>query len=75
MRTDGSRRVAPLPQPETFSAPGAPADGERAAAGIRKTRFPVVFVLGLSVLCFSSVPLFLKHFTGFLDAWTVNGIR
>lgn len=37
--------------------------------------FRVAGALALSVLCFSSVPLFLKHFVGFLDAWTVNGIR
>jgi len=28
-----------------------------------------------AVFCYASVPLFLKYFTGFLDAWTVNGIR
>jgi len=34
-----------------------------------------VLCLGVAVLCFASVPLFLKYFTAFLDAWTVNGIR
>lgn len=29
----------------------------------------------VGMFCFASVPIFLKHFTGFLDAWTVNGIR
>jgi drug/metabolite transporter (DMT)-like permease len=29
----------------------------------------------LAVSFFGSVPLFLKYFTSFLDAWTVNGIR
>ena len=28
-----------------------------------------------AMLCWSSVPLFLKYFTHSLDAWTVNGIR
>ena len=28
-----------------------------------------------AVLTFGSIPLFLKHFTAFLDAWTVNGLR
>ncbi|MFC1461599.1 DMT family transporter [Verrucomicrobiota bacterium] len=28
-----------------------------------------------SLLCYSSVPLFIKHFSSFLDAWTVNGVR
>lgn len=28
-----------------------------------------------AVFCFASVPVFLKYFTSFLDAWTVNGIR
>ena len=27
------------------------------------------------ILSWSSIPLFLKHFTGELDAWTVNGFR
>ena len=28
-----------------------------------------------AVLAWGSFPLFLKHFTAFLDAWTVNGVR
>lgn len=28
-----------------------------------------------AILCWSSVPLFLKHFTADFDAWTVNGVR
>jgi len=28
-----------------------------------------------AICCFASIPVFLKHFTGLLDAWTVNGIR
>ena len=31
--------------------------------------------LGITVLCWSSVPLFLKYFTTYLDAWTTNGLR
>ena len=31
--------------------------------------------LCVAILCFGSVPVFLKHFTAYLDAWTVNGIR
>ncbi len=34
-----------------------------------------VFALILSVFCSSTVPLFLKFFTPYLDAWTVNGYR
>jgi drug/metabolite transporter (DMT)-like permease len=34
-----------------------------------------VLALLAMVLSWSSVPLFLKHFTIFLDAWTVNGVR
>lgn len=37
-------------------------------------RSALVF-LSLAVLCFSSIPIFLKHFTASLDAWTVNGFR
>ncbi|MBT3374855.1 MAG: DMT family transporter [Lentisphaerae bacterium] len=28
-----------------------------------------------AIFCFASVPVFLRHFTGFLDSWTVNGVR
>jgi len=28
-----------------------------------------------AVLCWSAVPLFLKHFTAFIDGWTANGLR
>jgi drug/metabolite transporter (DMT)-like permease len=31
--------------------------------------------LGITVLCWSSVPLFLKFFTTYLDGWTTNGLR
>jgi drug/metabolite transporter (DMT)-like permease len=34
-----------------------------------------VFALLFSVFCSSTVPLFLKYFTPYLDAWTVNGFR
>jgi len=28
-----------------------------------------------AMLCFSAVPVFLRHLTGYLDAWTVNAVR
>jgi len=28
-----------------------------------------------AMLCFSSVPVFLRHLTGYLDCWTVNALR
>ena len=28
-----------------------------------------------AMLCFSSVPVFLRHLTGYLDSWTVNAVR
>lgn len=28
-----------------------------------------------AMLCFAGVPLFVKYFAGFLDAWTVNAVR
>ncbi len=34
-----------------------------------------IIALMLSVFCSSTVPLFLKYFTPYLDAWTVNGYR
>jgi len=34
-----------------------------------------VTFLAAAIAAFASIPIFLKHFTGFLDAWTVNGIR
>ena len=27
------------------------------------------------MLCFSSIPVFLRHLTGYLDCWTVNAVR
>ena len=37
----------------------------------------VVATLALfgSILCWSTVPLFLKYFTPYIDAWTANGLR
>ena len=40
----------------------------------RKTSFAIMALAG-AVLSWASVPLFLKHFAEFMDAWTVNGIR
>lgn len=40
----------------------------------RSRWLPFAALLG-AILCWSSVPLFLKHFTAELDAWTVNGVR
>jgi drug/metabolite transporter (DMT)-like permease len=34
-----------------------------------------VLALVIAVLSWSSIPLFLKHFTAYMDAWTVNGVR
>ena len=39
----------------------------------RRANGPIAFTL--LILTWSSAPLFLKHFTQFLDGWTVNGIR
>ena len=40
-------------------------------------QFDIVATLALigSVLCWSTVPLFLKYFTHFIDGWVANGIR
>ncbi len=40
---------------------------------MRRQRY--IIALLLSVLCSSSVPLFLEYFTPYVDAWTVNGYR
>lgn len=56
------------PAPEE-ATPGAP---QRTKG--QEYRSALVF-LALAVLCFSSIPVFLKHFTSSLDAWTVNGFR
>ncbi len=37
--------------------------------------FTAWLAMAISIVGFSSVPLFLKHFTHHLDAWTVNGLR
>jgi drug/metabolite transporter (DMT)-like permease len=34
-----------------------------------------ITALVAAILAWSSIPLFLKHFTAYMDAWTVNGIR
>ncbi len=36
---------------------------------------PAVPALMAAVLAWGSIPLFLKHFTTYMDAWTVNGVR
>ena len=40
----------------------------------RKTLLALL-ALAVSTLSWSSIPLFLKYFTAYLDAWTVNGVR
>jgi drug/metabolite transporter (DMT)-like permease len=44
------------------------------ARSLRGTAGGAVFVT-LTLLGWSSVPLFLKYFTGYIDAWTANGWR
>ncbi len=36
-------------------------------------KYPAAFVL--VVLSWASMPLFMKYFTGFMDGWTMNGLR
>lgn len=40
-------------------------------------KFDLVATLALfgAILCWAVVPLFLKYLTGYIDAWTANGIR
>ncbi len=33
------------------------------------------FALILAILCFGTIPLFLRYFTPYIDAWTANGYR
>lgn len=42
-----------------------------------KKQFDIVATTALigSVLCWATIPLFLKYFTAYVDAWTANGIR
>jgi drug/metabolite transporter (DMT)-like permease len=42
---------------------------------MRKKPSFAVLALVAAVLSWGSIPLFLKHFTAYLDAWTVNGVR
>jgi drug/metabolite transporter (DMT)-like permease len=42
---------------------------------MKKIPASALVALVAAILSWSSIPLFLKHFTGFMDAWTVNGIR
>lgn len=39
-----------------------------------KTSFAVLALVA-AILSWSSIPLFLKHFAVYMDAWTVNGVR
>ncbi|MBN1542407.1 DMT family transporter [candidate division KSB1 bacterium] len=41
----------------------------------KKSGWPAYAALFGSVFFWGSVPLFLKHFTGYIDAWTANGVR
>lgn len=36
---------------------------------------PAILTIILTLACWTVVPLFLKHFTQFIDAWTANGWR
>ncbi|MDP6491417.1 MAG: DMT family transporter [Kiritimatiellia bacterium] len=40
-----------------------------------RSRTPALFCLLGAICFFSSIPLFLKHFSVHLDMWTVNGVR
>ncbi|HYK91211.1 MAG TPA: DMT family transporter [Acidobacteriota bacterium] len=42
---------------------------------MKKRASPAFLALLVSILSWSSIPLFLKYFTDSLDAWTVNGVR
>ncbi len=42
---------------------------------VREDRFTAYICLAGAILGFSSVPLFIKHFSASLDAWTVNAVR
>ncbi len=44
----------------------------RRAEGFRSQ---AVVALVVSILCWASIPLFLKHFSSLLDAWTLNAYR
>jgi drug/metabolite transporter (DMT)-like permease len=53
----------------------AAADFWHNARLMKNHRATAVFALLVSILSWGSVPLFLRHFTSYLDAWTVNGVR
>ena len=40
----------------------------------RETTIALFCAMG-AMLCFSSVPVFLRHLTGYLDSWTTNAVR
>jgi len=42
---------------------------------MKRETLPALLALTGAIVSWSSIPLFLKYFTGYLDAWTVNGIR
>jgi len=41
----------------------------------RTGRAAAIGCLVAAILCWGSIPIFLRYFTDFLDPWTVNGIR
>ena len=41
----------------------------------RTSRAAAIGCLVVAILCWGSIPIFLRYFTDFLDPWTVNGIR
>lgn len=56
------------------SAPPGPPVSDPISMGAGSRAGAMVALFG-AILCWSSVPLFLRYFTAHLDAWTVNGIR
>ncbi|MDX2018571.1 MAG: DMT family transporter [Planctomycetota bacterium] len=41
----------------------------------RPSRLAGIFTIVLTLACWTSIPLFLKHFAGLIDGWTANGWR
>ncbi len=69
-----SDRPPPEIPPPPPAGPDRPVDAEAARHARRDRAAATAAAMG-AVLCFGAVPVFLRDFTRFLDAWTVNACR
>lgn len=52
-----------------------PDPSERPALRAAGHRGSAIFYLAAAALCYGTIPIFVRYFAAYLDAWTVNGVR